>query len=575
MSSFAHVISLLLILFTPSFANAQAHFQLATVSDSSSPNVTFPATPSERVPSEKCSQGISTCDTTGEIRQTLQGATVTPNIGVACVVTGGTYQVTTMYAAARCFILEEEGCNSNRKVDSVVFGVDIVADTVPLRINIFKDCGCLFGVPGQMNQELIGSASVSVSSIDNGSLKTVNINSNIAIAPYQAIRVEIEQLVDGDIYREEKPYFFFPGATSSPATGETFYRAPSCGVPAFTPLSQLGFSSSNIIIEVRTSASSSELSPLECCMEALCDSDLEICSDNKEKCILKPLCQDPPPNQCDFYRQCPEAAFDCGDTGYPLKFGEPMCKVYLDNESSFSPTLRVWAQKVRQCLQNALVPVLENRECNDCDVLETFAFNSHVPCYIDSGYCVDLYLEDIAVLFSYTFPALFSTAFGSIIAQFLSITYECKVLKYRARIAAVEAIFEEALDALLTRFNNEIASLSEYLLNNVFKQFLPNSIPTPYFTWSISAGSTRVVLVLTDDGINNPEVIAGNIRTGLSTGATLNLPELTLTVASVRTCTNAECSDIMGIELVQEKRCGIFCLIFNFFSRIFGNLLGK
>ncbi|CAJ1935384.1 unnamed protein product [Cylindrotheca closterium] len=101
--------------------------------------------------------------------------------------------------------------------------------------------------------------------------------------------------------------------------------------------------------------------------------------------VNKTSCQEPSGKTCKFYSECLEEKFQCGDSGYPLAFGLHYCEVFLRNDPDFSEEGLVWAAKVRQCLQDALVETLD-RDMS-CEEVETFAFDSHPECYASTGYC--------------------------------------------------------------------------------------------------------------------------------------------------------------------------------------------
>jgi hypothetical protein len=75
----------------------------------------------------------------------------------------------------------------------------------------------------------------------------------------------------------------------------------------------------------------------------------------------------------------------CGDTGYALGFGEYFCNKYTNNIGGFTPAGQNWVYNVMTCLQNALIPALT---CDvTCPAIETAAFASHAPCYLQAGVC--------------------------------------------------------------------------------------------------------------------------------------------------------------------------------------------
>ena len=532
------------------------------------------------ISSDVCSTGDSKCDMTGIIRQTMENAPVDKLTGISC---RGFYPVdenndglVTLYTSkgkwARCFIPKKEGCSQNVVVDSVVFGVEQATGNVALRVSVYKDCGCLFGKPGTMIQQLIGSASLSVSSGDDLKKVTVNIaDSSVVIAPSEAIRVEVEQLEDGLIVGSDgNPYNFFPGSTNSGASGATFIT--DCNSNTFIDLSDVGRPDSHFILEVQTRPTVAMSLPLRCCSEELCKTNLEVCNANLENCILKPECMEPPLNSCSFYEECAEVAFECGASGYPIKFGDTMCKIYLENDLKLSAGGNAWSRDVRKCLQDALVPVIMDWDCYTCATFETFAFESHVPCYVNSGFCDRMTLIDYGYLVWWTKGALITSAADDIIVQFLLVLKSCGNLFLNSKYAAVIVEFEESLNSIVDSiFDGVKGAFENIVFNEIFKPLLPPSdLPNPYYIWDMFEGSTKVILMIVDDGINNPESVAKGVADGLksSTGGSLNL-----TYVSSSTCVSASCKDLLVNgpgDGTGEKKCRLFCRIFKFLQRIFG-----
>ena len=134
---------------------------------------------------------------------------------------------------ARCYSLTAEGCSNARVINSVTFGVrrvvsvtdEPVDEPVDVRINIYKDSGCLNGNPGT-GGELVATVDTQVTSANDDTLVSVDICSDIEILPSEAIRVEIEQVEDG--YDE---FAFWPGFTEqeppSPTSGDTYFLRSS------------------------------------------------------------------------------------------------------------------------------------------------------------------------------------------------------------------------------------------------------------------------------------------------------------------------------------------------------------
>lgn len=86
---------------------------------------------------------------------------------------------------------------------------------------------------------------------------------------------------------------------------------------------------------------------------------------------------------CDFY-QCIENEYSCGAQGYPLNFGEKYCRQLNRNEHQLSTQGKQWLSKASICLQKKLASAQTFQNCTE---LRQQAFNNHVECYVDHGFC--------------------------------------------------------------------------------------------------------------------------------------------------------------------------------------------
>lgn len=89
----------------------------------------------------------------------------------------------------------------------------------------------------------------------------------------------------------------------------------------------------------------------------------------------------PLPNQCNFYNECLNEKFSCGSDGYALKSGLRYCNEFQKYYSLFSPQGQQWVTAVGLCLQNALIPIVNEKDDTSCDDIETFAMSTHTGCY--------------------------------------------------------------------------------------------------------------------------------------------------------------------------------------------------
>ena len=97
-------------------------------------------------------------------------------------------------------------------------------------------------------------------------------------------------------------------------------------------------------------------------------------------------CSDPTATiSCDYYRTCLEPKFQCGDSGYPIGYGEKYCMKFLALSTPNNPSLSLkgvlWRNSTLKCLQSELDLGLENKLFSNCEQLDNFAFDSHPGCY--------------------------------------------------------------------------------------------------------------------------------------------------------------------------------------------------
>jgi len=108
-------------------------------------------------------------------------------------------------------------------------------------------------------------------------------------------------------------------------------------------------------------------------------------------------------NNCSFYDKCLEARNQCGLDGYTLNYGLKFCKKF--NAMDLSSEGEKWITKTMACLQANLIQFAETK--TDCNVIEQKAFETHVSCYIESGFC-NLNASDLGVIAKTNFWAIIS-----------------------------------------------------------------------------------------------------------------------------------------------------------------------
>lgn len=128
----------------------------------------------------------------------------------------------------------------------------------------------------------------------------------------------------------------------------------------------------------------------------------------------------PSTTSCEAY-SCVENQVKCGASGY-VTVGGNLCEAYRASEPNSSEALRVWYPLVRECLQEALL----NIDANSCDDLKAKAYQSHVGCYVRTGFCQLGWPERLTILAIAGKDALnFETLQAS-----LQIQQICSVIRY-------------------------------------------------------------------------------------------------------------------------------------------------
>ncbi|GMI10174.1 hypothetical protein TrVE_jg7095 [Triparma verrucosa] len=94
---------------------------------------------------------------------------------------------------------------------------------------------------------------------------------------------------------------------------------------------------------------------------------------------------------CDFYPNCMEDLHGCSDEGYIMGYGHKYCSAFVANLDEFDEDGQAWILGTLTCLKNALLPIVDDPEEFSCSSLRILAFDSHVDCYIDNGFCEQIY----------------------------------------------------------------------------------------------------------------------------------------------------------------------------------------
>ena len=94
---------------------------------------------------------------------------------------------------------------------------------------------------------------------------------------------------------------------------------------------------------------------------------------------------------CSYYPDCVEAEYQCGPSGYPLGYGLKYCNKFVDNFDLYDADGQAWIEGTLICLKEALLPLVLDNTGQTCSSLSDYAFNSHVDCYVDNGFCGLIY----------------------------------------------------------------------------------------------------------------------------------------------------------------------------------------
>tara|TARA_R100000656_G_scaffold105917_1_gene77998 strand:+ start:147 stop:572 length:426 start_codon:yes stop_codon:yes gene_type:complete len=87
-------------------------------------------------------------------------------------------------------------------------------------------------------------------------------------------------------------------------------------------------------------------------------------------------------SECDAYLEI-EQQYECGKSGYPIRFGHKYCEKFIDKRENFSHEGQVWLAQVRECL----IAEANSLSAIDCRELKKLAFESHGECYERTGFC--------------------------------------------------------------------------------------------------------------------------------------------------------------------------------------------
>lgn len=90
---------------------------------------------------------------------------------------------------------------------------------------------------------------------------------------------------------------------------------------------------------------------------------------------------------CNAYK-CIEREKHCGANGYPESYGYKYCERFSSPEvrEYFDESGKKFLQCTKPCLIRNLNDYLKKNDA-DCGEVETYAFENHVDCYLQCGFC--------------------------------------------------------------------------------------------------------------------------------------------------------------------------------------------
>lgn len=126
-------------------------------------------------------------------------------------------------------------------------------------------------------------------------------------------------------------------------------------------------------------------------------------------------------DDCEYY-SCISEIKNCPRTSYPLNFGRRYCLRYTNRLANFSLTGKTWVENVKRCLIQEMMNFEEGLSCRG---LRQKAFRSHIPCYVENGFC-ELGLRDKRQIIKTIWPSFKSLG---VLKDGLSILQSCRFSK--------------------------------------------------------------------------------------------------------------------------------------------------
>jgi hypothetical protein len=194
---------------------------------------------------------------------------------------------------------------------------------------------------------------------------------------------------------------------------------------------------------------------------------------------------------CNFYAECLEKSRPCANTehSYAIDYAEKYCKRYESDYEKFSLVGKKWVDSVRMCLQKAVYIYSQPYASNiECKLLKTYAFNSHVDCYLKPdqsdrsiSWC-NLKARDHYLVVKTVWQAAFYE-FSSTTSSFIKILKGCsKTLKEYESDEKLKLFNFNFLLKKLNNLNVDMQNIKNLLVTK-FNEFVKKIINPMEFFW--------------------------------------------------------------------------------------------
>ncbi|GMR45734.1 hypothetical protein PMAYCL1PPCAC_15929 [Pristionchus mayeri] len=89
---------------------------------------------------------------------------------------------------------------------------------------------------------------------------------------------------------------------------------------------------------------------------------------------------------CNVYSEL-ESFAPCESSGYALNYGLPNCEAFTAKKWLYTTSGKIFLDCTRNCLADFIRTQIIAKGVSDCATIQSSAFDSHVPCYVDCGFC--------------------------------------------------------------------------------------------------------------------------------------------------------------------------------------------